>query len=47
MTTTQDRIDRAPLPGAAELARRSNLGVQLLRFLMLNFTMYRLAKSSH
>ncbi|WP_166791660.1 hypothetical protein [Cryobacterium frigoriphilum] len=47
MDDTQNRIDAAPLPGTIELARRSNLGVQLLHFMMLNYTMYRLAKSSH
>jgi sulfide:quinone oxidoreductase len=44
MDNAQLRIDAAPLPGARELRRRSNLIVQFIRFVGLNWTMYRLAK---
>ena len=44
MDNAQARIDMAPLPGMRELRRRSNLVQQFVRFLSLNWTMYRLAK---
>jgi hypothetical protein len=47
MDNAQARIDAAPLPGARELRRRGNLAQQFIRFLNLNWTMYRLAKHHH
>lgn len=47
MDTTQAHIDIAPLPSARELRRRSNVLVQLVRFLQLNVSMYLLAKRHH
>ncbi|MDY7528243.1 MULTISPECIES: hypothetical protein [Cryobacterium] len=44
MDDAQARIDAAPLPGTGELRRRSNPVLQFIRFLGLNWTMYRLAK---
>lgn len=47
MDDTQRRIVAAPLLRAHELRRRSNLITQLVRFLSLNWTMYRLARHHH
>ena len=47
MDTAQAHIDVAPLPSARELRRRSNVLVQLVRFLQLNVKMYLLAKRHH
>ncbi|TFD11944.1 NAD(P)/FAD-dependent oxidoreductase [Cryobacterium sp. TMT1-21] len=47
MDNAQHRIDTAPLPDARELRRRSNLFVQFVRFLRLNFTMFMPAKRHH
>lgn len=47
MDTAQHGIDTAPLPGSKELQRRSNLARQAVRFLVLNWTMFRLAKRHH
>jgi len=47
MDDAQLRIDTAPLPGAQELRRRSTPVGQFLRFLRLNWTMYRLANHRH
>ena len=47
MDDTQRRIDAAPLPGVRELRRRRNLILQFLRFVRLNWTMYRLARHHH
>lgn len=47
MDDAQSRIDAAQLPDARELRRRHNLVTQFLRFLVLNFSMYSLAKKHH
>ncbi|MDJ0338951.1 hypothetical protein [Cryobacterium sp. PH31-O1] len=47
MDTAQSHIDAAPLPSARELRRRSNVLVQLVRFLQINVSMYLLAKRHH
>jgi len=47
MDTAQSHIDAAPLPSARELRRRSNLLVQIARFLQMNLSMYLLAKRQH
>ncbi len=47
MDTTQSHIDAAPLPSARELRRRSNVLVQIVRFLRMNLSMYLLAKRHH
>jgi len=47
MDTAQSHRDAAPLPSARELRRRSNLLVQLARFLQMNPSMYLLAKRHH
>ncbi len=47
MDNAQLRIDAAPLPTSRELRRRGNLVGQFLRFMRLNWTMYRLANHHH
>lgn len=47
MDTAQSHIDVAPLPSAPELRRRSNVLIQLVRFLHLNVSMYVLTKRHH
>lgn len=47
MDTAQSHIDAAPLPSARELRRRSNVLVQLVRFMKINVSMYLLAKQHH
>jgi sulfide:quinone oxidoreductase len=47
MDTAQHRIDVAPLPAPKEVRRRSNLVRQVVRFLVLNWTMYRMATRHH
>lgn len=47
MDTTNERIAQAPLPTAKELRRRRNVFVQFVRFMRINWTMWRLARRSH
>ncbi|MFW2513728.1 hypothetical protein ACNI3K_08100 [Demequina sp. SO4-13] len=47
MDSTNERVAHAPPPTAKELRRRRNLALQLLRFLSINWTMWRLARKSH
>ncbi len=44
MTTTQQLIDTAADPSAAELRRRSNWFLQGWRFVVLGWRMFRLAQ---
>lgn len=45
MDATNDRIAAAPLPTPAELRRRRNLAVQLVRFASTSWVMWRLARA--
>ncbi|WP_193746397.1 hypothetical protein [Demequina aestuarii] len=47
MDTTNERIAQAPLPTTQELRRRRNPVLQFFRFMRINWTMWRLARTSH
>ncbi len=47
MDNTNERIATAPLPTARELRHRRNAFGQFGRFMRINWTMWRLARSKH
>ena len=47
MSDVNDQIAHTPLPGEAELARRSSILRQAVRFVVLNLKILKLSRQQH